>query len=100
MAPPGMEVNVDGLINDTYYTFVKVKDDSPVSSFGWRWYHKGRIVTELKMPVQPEDEIWLQRYDHSKDGIFGSDDLDPGTYTIALLLGGNPAMTAELTIKP
>ena len=52
------------------------------------------------MLVQPKDEIWLQRYDRSKGGSFGSYDLGPGTYTIVLLLGGNLAMTAELTIKP
>jgi hypothetical protein len=99
MAPPGMEVNVDDSTTGAYYAYLKVKDDSPVSSFGWRWYHKRRVVNEYETEVQPGDEIWLQRYDYSGDGIFGGD-LGPGTYTIVILLGGDPAMSAELTITP
>ena len=100
MAPPGMKVNVGNPTTDAYYAYLKVKDNSPVSSFGWRWYHDGRVINEYETEVQPGDEIWLQRYDYSGDGIFGGDDLGPGTYTTGILLGGNPAMSAELTIKP
>jgi hypothetical protein len=99
MAPPGMRVNVDNPTTGDYYAYLKVKEDSTVSSFGWRWYHKGRVVNEYGTEVQPGDEIWLQRYNYSEDGIFGGDDLGPGSYTIVILLGGNPAMSAELTIK-
>jgi hypothetical protein len=100
MAPPGMEVNVDNPTSGAYYAYLKVKDDSPVSSFGWRWYHKGRVVNKYETEVQPGSEIWLLRWDNSRDGIFGGDDLGPGTYTVVVLLGSNPAMSAELTIKP
>ncbi len=94
-----MQVTAGHPTPDAYYAYLKVKEDSSLSSFGWRWYRDGQAVNEHETAVQPGSEVWLQRYDYSGRGLFGGE-LGPGTYTVAILLGGNPAMSAELVITP
>lgn len=99
VVPPGLKVNADNPASGAHYAYLKVKEGSTISSFGWRWYFKGEVINEYQTEVGPGSEIWLQRFDYSEEGIF-HDQLGPGTYTIVVLLGGNPALSSELTIKP
>jgi serine/threonine protein kinase len=98
-APPGTRVNVDQPAKDAHYAYLKVKDDSPLSKVGWRWYRNNRVVNEYETQVQPGFEFWLQRFDYGEQGIF-HDELGPGEYTVVILLGGNPALSTELQIDP
>ncbi len=99
MAPPGMVINVMNPDEGSYYAYLKVNDGASVSNFGWRWYLDGQVVNEHQMEVTSGKGVWLQLWDYSGHGIFGGE-LGPGTYTIVILLDGNPAMSSELIIKP
>ncbi len=99
MAPPGMKINVMNPNEGAYYAYLKVNDGASVSNFGWRWYRDGQVVNEYQMEVGSGKGVWLQRWDYSGNGVFGGE-LGPGTYTIVILLDGNPAMSSELIIKP
>ena len=99
MAPPGMKVNVENPQEGAYYAYLQVNDAAALSSFGWHWYRDGQVVNSHEEVVGPGIGVWLQRYDYDGQGIF-SGELGPGTYTIVILLDGNPAMSAELIIKP
>ena len=99
MAPPGMKVNVENPKEGAYYAYLQVNDEAALSSFGWRWYRDGQVVNEHEMDVVPGKGVWLQRWDYNGQGIF-SGELTSGTYTMVILLDGNPAMSAELIIKP
>lgn len=99
MTPPGMRINLENPKEEDYYAYLQLNDEAGLSSFGWRWYRDGQVVNEFEMDVGPGQGVWLQRYDYDGEGIF-SGELTPGTYTIVILLDGNPAMSAELIIKP
>jgi hypothetical protein len=97
--PPGLRVNADAPAPDARYAFLKVKGDSSLSSFGWRWVRGGRVVNAYETKVGPGAEVWLQRFSGGDRGLFEGES-GPGTYTVEILLGGNPAVRADLTITP
>lgn len=99
MTPPGMIVNVDSISDGAYYAYLKLTEASSLSEFGWQWYRKsaGEKVLEYEMPTKGKKNLWLQRYKYSGNGLFG--ELGPGTYTIVILLDGNPALSSELIIE-
>lgn len=99
MAPPGMAVNVENAKNDAYYAYLKVKDTSSITSFGWRWLYNGEPINEYSPPIVEGQNIWLHFWDYNDGGIF-SGKFPPGTYTIIILIDGNPAMSSKLTIEP
>lgn len=98
--PPGMLIDAENQQEGAYYAFLKVKPDTELSTFGWRWIMNGEIVNEYITTVGPNIGVWLQRYDYRGEGIFNGDPLSPGGYTIVILFGGNSALSAELTILP
>ncbi len=95
-----MIIDADNQQDDAYYAFLKVRPNTALSTFGWRWIMNGETVNEYITTVGPNIGVWLQRYDYRGEGIFNGDPLGPGSYTIVILLGGNPALSAELTILP
>jgi len=97
MLPPSMVINADSLVQGSYYTYLKVKQEATVSKFGWRWIKDGKVVNEYQTDVEPGSGVWLQRWDYDGEGIFHGD-LGPGTYRIVILLDGNPALSSELVI--
>ena len=99
MAPPGMKINVDNVKEGDYYAYLKVTDNSSISNLGWRWYFNGEKVNEHSIQLNSGEGVWLQYWDYSVNGIFGGK-FGPGTYTIVILLDGNPAMSSELIIEP
>lgn len=98
MAPPGMVIKSDSIIDGAYYTYLKPNEESSLSEFGWQWYKDGEKVVDYESPVKGKKNVWLQRYNYFGKGVFG--ELGPGTYTIVILLDGNPALSSELTIEP
>jgi hypothetical protein len=99
LVPPGMQVNVATPTPTAYYAYLKVQAGAPLSTFGWRWSHQGQVVNEYVAAIHPGQVVWLERFDPHGGALFGGD-LGPGTYTIDLLLDGNPAMRADLVITP
>lgn len=99
MAPPGMDVNVISPIQGKYYSNLEVTDSTNISTIGWRWYYESQIVNDFHMPVEMNKNYWLAYSDYSEGGIFRNS-FEPGTYTIVILLDGNPAMSADLVIRP
>lgn len=99
MAPPGMAVNVIDPLEGKYYSNLEVIDSTNISALGWRWYHKSERVNYYNTPVKTDHNYWLAYSDYSEGGIF-SNNFEPGTYTIVILLDGNPAMSADLVITP
>ncbi|WP_027075629.1 adenylate/guanylate cyclase domain-containing protein [Maribacter antarcticus] len=100
MTPPGMKVNVENPKEGAYYTYLQINDKASLSSFGWRWYKDGIVVNNHNMEVGAGKNFWLQRWNYDDEkGIFG-EDLGSGTYTIVILIDGNPAMSADLIITP
>lgn len=98
MTPPGTEVNVPDPIANAYYAYLKVRGDATMASIGWRWYYEGEVVNEYQTTTKPGNTIWLQRYGYGKGGIFNGEPFCPGAYKIVILLGGNPALSSDLTI--
>ncbi|NNE03782.1 MAG: toll/interleukin-1 receptor domain-containing protein [Eudoraea sp.] len=99
MVPAGMKINIDNVIEGAYYSQLKAADKSSISSLGWKWYFNGKLVNEWNEPVKEGVSVWLAYHDYSGKGIF-TGKFGPGTYTIVILLGGNPYMSSELTIEP
>lgn len=99
LEPPGMKVNVETPIEGAYYKNLKIIDSSIISSFGWRWYYNGKQVNNFETPVVPKVTYWLGYNDYREKGVFGND-FSPGTYTIVILLGGNPTISSKLVIEP
>lgn len=95
---PGTTINVTDPEASAYYAYLKIKADSNLKRLGWRWYHNGTVVNDFEMDVRPGSEVWLQRFDYESDGIFSQPPFGRGNYRIVILLGGNPAISAELTI--
>jgi hypothetical protein len=101
MVPPGMKVNVESPKEGAYYSYLKVIDETSLSSFGWRWYFYGQEVNYYEMPVNSGGKnFWLQYSDYESPGGIFNGKFVPGTYIIVILLDGNPAMSAELKIVP
>lgn len=98
--PPGLAVDTPNPKADAYYAFLKLSAGESAATIGWRWYLDGEVVNEYATDLLPGESVWLQRYDYSQGGIFGSGALPPGHYTVVFLRGGNPALSAELTITP
>lgn len=101
MAPPGMKVNVEIPKEGAYYSHLKVIDETSLSSFGWRWYRDGKEVNYYEMSTKSgKKNFWLKYSDYESPGGIFNGKFSPGTYTIVILLDGNPAMSAELKIVP
>lgn len=99
-APPGLAVDVEDPVEGAYYAYLKVKEEATLAAFGWRWILDGAVVAEYLTDVEPGVGVWLQRFDYGGSGMFSGDPLGPGTYTVVILLGGNPALSGEFTILP
>jgi hypothetical protein len=95
--PPGLVVTAENPNPDAYYAYLRGVENNSLTRFGWRWIREGETVNEYETDVTPGTTVWLQRFDYNGQGIFGGD-LKPGAYRIVILLGGNPAMSAEASI--
>jgi hypothetical protein len=100
MTPPGLVVDAQNPKPDAYYAYLKLKEGTKDSTVGWRWYLDGQLVNEYETGIQSGASIWLQRFDYSEGGIFGSGSLTPGNYRVVFLLGGNSALSSDLIIAP
>ncbi len=98
-APPGMTINADNPVEGTYYSYLNVIDTTDISRIGWRWIKDGKQVNTHERNVEINENYWLQYWDYDGAGIFGGK-FSPGTYTIVILLDGNPAMSSKLVIEP
>ncbi|WP_028873128.1 toll/interleukin-1 receptor domain-containing protein [Psychroserpens burtonensis] len=100
MTPPGMLVNADSISDGKYYAYLKLTEMSSLSEFGWQWYRKsdGEKIVEYNPPTKDKKNFWLQRYGTIGKSVFS--EFGPGTYTIVILLDGNPALSSDLTIEP
>lgn len=95
---PGTRVNLAQPEPEAYYAYLKIHENSTMRSLGWRWFLNGKVVNEFQMEVKPRDEVWLQKFSYERKGIFGTAPFWPGIYRIVILLGGNPAISAQVTI--
>jgi hypothetical protein len=93
-------VDVDDPVEGAYYAYLKVEQGSTLAAFGWRWIYEGAAVVDFLTDVEPGTGVWLQRFDYGGSGMFSGNPLGPGTYTVVILLGGNPALSGEFTILP
>lgn len=96
---PGTNINVASPDRNAYYAFLKMRTDTSVSRVGWRWYYQGAVINEFEMDVRPGSVLWLQKFGYESNGIFNSPPFGRGQYRIVLLLGGNPSISAALTIE-
>ncbi len=97
---PGTLVNVEEPDPTAYYAYLKINEAPTIARLGWRWYFRGKVINDFEMDVTPGNIVWLQRFSYDDGGIFCAESLGPGTYRIVLLLGGNPAISTEISITP
>lgn len=100
MAPPGLTINAESVIEGGYYAYLRVAEDAPLSKFGWTWYHNGEELVNYQPIAEPGEILWLHRWDTSEGGIFSNGKFSPGKYSVVILISGNPAMSGEFTIRP
>ena len=95
----GTQINVDTPDPNGRYAFLKLPADGTVSRIGWRWYYNGAVINEYEMDVKPGSIVWLQKFRYEGSGIFNDNPpFGRGQLRIVLLLGGNPSMSATVTI--
>jgi hypothetical protein len=97
--PPGLVVDANNPQPGEYYAFLRVGEDSPVSNVGWRWIYNGETVNEYATDVVHGSAFWLSYHNYDQGGIFNTLPFGPGSYTIIITLGGNPAISGELVIE-
>ena len=99
-APPGTIISESDLDEGAYYAFLRADPDRPISRIGWRWIYEGNVVNEYEMDVESGADFWLSSFNYQQGGLFGNQQFPYGTYTIVILLGGNPWVSGELVVEP
>ena len=99
--PRGLEVNVDQPEEHSYYAFLRPSSDSPLASFGWRWFYQGQLVVEFEPDIR-RGLFWLERSDQAEAAIFGGDiavtGMGSGDYVVEFTTGGNTLFSESFTI--
>ena len=96
---PGTVIGAANPDPEAYYAYLTITGDPIISKFGWRWYCNGEMVNDFSMDVRPRMTVWLQKFGYEEGGIFGSEPSGVGHYRVVILLGGNPAISAPMSIR-
>lgn len=100
MAPPGTVLSEENPDDGAYYAFLRPDPDRPITRIGWRWIFEGEVVNEYEMDVTDGSDFWLSSFNYEPGGLFGNQQFPYGTYTVVILLGGNPSASGEVVVEP